>query len=1002
MMSTGNGGRLNRGAVIVVLALGVLAGVQAGSAPADAAQHAVHPAVLAASAAPRPPAAATRVGAVAAAQRIRLTVSLKVRDKAGLSALLAGLADPKSPYYHHYLSKGQFGPMFGPTLAQVAAVKAALKAAGLSPGSVSADRLHIPVTATAEQVEHAFGTTLINYRLPGGRVAFANATAPKIDASVASLVNGISGLDDLYLPKPASLHHAPSSGRRSWLSRPGIAKAITSRATAGAATACDAAETADPLTMNFWASYYGMTPLYDLGDLGQGQRIALLELEPNLPSDISAFESCYGVSTPVNYIPVDGGLPSGSGPASEAVLDIDILAALAPGATIDVYQAPDRETDIDDIMGRFVADDTDKTLSISWGSCEFETPRLDLNDRANLAMEAAAQGQTILAAAGDVGSSDCGPRNPSALTVKSPALTPYVVSVGGTTLATFGGDLEQVWNDPTTGATGGGISGDTCMPAYQYQPLIPGMFDGVTSATSSLCMTPATPQGFVRETPDVSANADPRSGYGIYHDGSWQGGWAGTSAATPLWAAIAALTNASPYCAAYASGSPGVQPAALYAMTAANQADIYGGSHPRILRDIKMGNNDWALADSHSGLYAAAAGYDMASGLGAPVVSGLDGQGLADNSFPGFAAAMCRQMATRSRSWHVTGVSPGSAPAGQPVTVTVTGTGFLPVADADEVRITSGTAGGTTVLATVPASCASATTCTATLPAEPAGTTVDVRVGVLNSGFSPGSPPDNDRFTYSQPAPHVSAVSPAHGTASGGTAVTITGTGLAGAQQVTFGGTPGTSLHVASDTSLTVTTPAGTEGTTAAVVVTGPGGTSNSGSYLWADTPHISSLSPARGTSNGGTRVTITGANFAGVTSVTFGGTPGTNLAVSGTGSLAVTTPAGSAGKTVPVVVTGAGGTSNSASYRYTAAPRVAALSPARGPLNGGTKITITGANFAAVKTVTFGGKPGTHLAVSGTGKLTVTAPKGTRRARVKVIITAAGGTSNTVLYLYT
>jgi hypothetical protein len=284
---------------------------------------------------------------------------------------------------------------------------------------------------------------------------------------------------------------------------------------------------------------------------------------------------------------------------------------------------------------------------------------------------------------------------------------------------------------------------------------------------------------------------------------------------------------------------------------------------------------------------------------------------------------------------------------------------------------------------------------------------VDVRVGVLNAGFSPGFPVDNDRFTYVQPAPQISAVSPSHGTASGGTAVTITGTGLAGAQQVTFGGTPGTNLTVSSDTSLTVTAPAGTEGKTAPVVVTGPGGTSNSGSYLWADTPHITSLSPARGTSNGGTRVTITGANFVGVKTVTFGGKPGTSLAVSGTGRLAVTTPAGTAGKAVSVVVTGVGGASNSVGYTYEAPapPHVAALSPSHGPLNGGTKLTITGANFTGVKKVTFGGKAGSHLAVSGTGTLTVTAPKGTKGtkgAKVKVIITAVGGTSNTVLYLYT
>jgi hypothetical protein len=994
--------RLNRVALFLLLALGTVVGVQAASLPADAAPSGVRPAVLTASAAPRLPAAATRVGAMDAAQQVHLTVSLKIRDQAGLNALLAGLADPKSPNYHHYLAKGQFGPVFGPTIDQVAAVEAALKAAGLSPGPASADRLHIPVTATAAQVQHAFGTTLVNYRLPGGRVAFANATAPAIDASVAPLVNGISGLDDLYLPQPASPHRAPLAGPVSWTSRPGIAKAAAPAISTGGPTPCDAAASAAPLTMDFWASYYQMAPLYQMGDLGQGQRVALLELEPNLPSDVSAFESCYGISTPVNYIPVDGGLPPGPGSVGEAALDIDVVAGLAPRATIDVYQAPDRSTDIDDIMGRFVGDDVDKTLSISWALCEVLTPRLDLDDRTNLAEEAVAQGQTILAATGDVGSSGCGPIQPDTLVVDSPALTANVVAVGGTSLCALCSDEEQVWNDRRDGATGGGLSGDTCAPAYQNQPLIPGMFDGVSDKKSSLCVTPGTPQGYVRQIPDVSAAADPLDGYGIFYNGNWQA-TGGTSASTPLWAAIAALTNASPFCAAYGSGDPGVLPMDLYAMTAANQAAIYGTTSPEILRDVITGNNDWPLASSHSGLYPAGKGYDMASGLGAPIVSGVNAHGQADNAFAGYAAAMCRQTATRNKTWHVTGVSPSSGTAGQPATMTITGTGFLPVDGADQVRVTTGTGGGTKVLADLPASCTSTTTCTATLPAEPAGTVVDVRVGVLSSGFSVGFPVDNDRFTYVQPAPQVSAISPAHGTASGGTTVTITGTGLTGAQSVTFGGTPGTNLTVTSDTSLTVTTPAGTEGSTAPVVVTTPGGTSNSAGYLWADTPHITSLSITTGTSKGGTRITITGAGFAGVTSVTFGGKPGTGLTVAGTTSLTVTTPAGGAeGKAVPVVVTGAGGTSNSIGYLWADTPHTTSVSPAQGTHNGGTKVTINGRNFAGVKAVTFGGKAGTHLAVPGAGTLTVTVPKGTKGAKVKVIITAADGTSNSVLYLYT
>jgi subtilase family serine protease len=905
----GKAWRLNRVALFVLLTLGTLTGVQAASLPADAAPSGARPVALAASAAPRLPAAATRVGAMAATQPVHLTVSLKIRDQAGLNALLAGLADPKSPYYHQYLRKGQFGPMFGPTPDQVAAVEAALKAAGLTPGPVSADRLRIPVTATAAQVEHAFGTPLVNYRLPGGRVAFANAAAPAIDASVAPLVSGISGLDDLYQPQPASLHHVPPVGPVSRTSRPGIARAATLAATAGPA-ACDAAVSTGSLTMNFWASYYGMTPLYEMGDLGQGQRIALLEMEPNLPSDVSAFESCYGISTPVNYIPVNGGLPSGPGPFGEAALDIEIAAALAPQATIDVYQAPDTQDDLDRIMARFVTDDTDKTLSVSWGLCELLVPAAQRTSEQTIAQEAVAQGQTILASSGDTGSSGCGPINPSALSVLAPALTPYMISVGGTTLANLDGDLEQVWNDRTNGATGGGLSGDTCMPVYQYQPLIPGMFDGVSDKTSSLCMTPTTPQGFVREVPDVSAEADPRSGHAIYHDGSWSGGWGGTSAAAPLWAAVAALTNASPYCAAYGSDNPGVLPMALYAMTAANQATIYGGTSAQILRDVKMGNNDWPLASSHSGLYPATRGYDMASGLGAPMVSGVSPQGPADNFFPGYAAAMCRQTATQSRSWAVTGVGPSSGKAGLPITVTISGTGFLPVDGAQQVRITS----GATVLATVPATCQSSIECTATLPAEPAGTVVDVQVSVLNAGYSAGSAAD--KFTYTA-APLISGISPAQGTAAGGNTVVIGGVNLAGAQSVTFGGTPGTNI-IAGDVRLTVTAPAGPAGTTVPVVVTGPGGTSNSVSYLYVATPQITAISPASGSANGGTKVTITGSNFIGVKSVTFGGKVGFSITVSGTSSLTVIAPFGTAGTTVPVVVTGAGGTSNSVSYLYT------------------------------------------------------------------------------------
>ena len=110
---------------------------------------------------------------------------------------------------------------------------------------------------------------------------------------------------------------------------------------------------------------------------------------------------------------------------------------------------------------------------------------------------------------------------------------------------------------------------------------------------------------YCREVPDVSADADPYTGYVIDYDGSWTG-IGGTSAAAPLWAAFMALTDASSSC----GGKPvGFANPALYGVAG-------GASYTSAFQDITVGNNDYT--ESNSGLYPAGAGYDMASGLGTP------------------------------------------------------------------------------------------------------------------------------------------------------------------------------------------------------------------------------------------------------------------------------------------------------------------------------------------------------------------------------------------------
>ena len=128
-------------------------------------------------------------------------------------------------------------------------------------------------------------------------------------------------------------------------------------------------------------------------------------------------------------------------------------------------------------------------LSSSWGLCESAWDAADLNADEELAEEADAQGQTILAASGDDGSTACSTSTaPDAtIDVNAPAVLPYVVSVGGTGLTSGGG--EVVWNDSATdeGAGGGGVSGSFCMPNYQYQPSIPGMFSSYDATSSAPC-----------------------------------------------------------------------------------------------------------------------------------------------------------------------------------------------------------------------------------------------------------------------------------------------------------------------------------------------------------------------------------------------------------------------------------------------------------------------------------------------------------------------------------
>jgi subtilase family serine protease len=811
--------------------LAALVGVLVAVAPSGAAARttaistAASPAVaLSASPAPALPAHAVRLGAVSPASVLRLDVTLQVPDQGALTAFLAGLSNRTSPYFHDFLQPGQFGRLFGPSLSQVATVEAALRAAGLSPGAVTSNRLAIPVTATAQQVQRAFGVSLVRYRLPGtkdaaGRVAFRNTTAPKLAAAAAPLVSGILGLNDLalshdMLSQPADPAPAGTARAAGTVSRPDAAGPQACAAASATATEFGG------YTANQLASYYLMSPLYGYGDFGKGVRVALAEIGPNLPSDITAYENCYGIKTPVKYLKVDGGAGTGSGePSPEAALDIEDVAGLAPQVSIDVYQAPGSDQGVYDMFNDIVKADKDKVVSASFGGCEaiFKAEDPSYLTAVRSVMEQAdAQGQTVFASSGDSGSSSCYPFNnaENAPDDNFPASSPDVIAVGGTTIIPSGG--ETVWNESAdgAGAGGGGDSIEWCMPSYQYKTDITGLISSL-SKTNSGCKS-SNKGSYVREIPDVSADADPESGYVIYAAGAWAVS-GGTSAAAPLWAAIAALIDASPFCADYGSGAAGVLPQGLYGMMGLDHSYVYE-SVPEGLADVTQGTNDYTPTGYTGGLYPATKGFDMATGLGVPLVTGEDGAGHASMFYPGLAALMCQYYAKKLTTSKVTGITPSAGLAGHIHTVTVHGTGFLPIAGADRAVIGS---------IVVNASCSSSTSCKITLPALSART---INIRMVAEDLAATAVSAKDRFRY-VPAPHAAALSPGKGTHKGGTTVTITGSNFVNVGSVKFGGKAGSHLRVISATKLTVVTPAGSG--TVTVTVNAAGGASNTLNYRY-------------------------------------------------------------------------------------------------------------------------------------------------------------------------
>ncbi len=577
--------------------------------------------------APQIPAGSSVVGSLASGTSLSVAVTLEPSDASALAAYAQSVSTPGSADYRHYLTVSQFRAQFAPSAAQISSVEGALRSAGLTPGSVSADGLSISVSGTASQLSTGFNTSLERVRLHSGRVAYTNTEAPRVASSVARIVQGVVGLSSLARAEPVGYARATTSEGDDLVRPSDDALAIHSvtdpTACSAASSAADGAYTADQI-----ASAYGFTTLFGDGDLGSGASVGLIELEPNSVDDIATYDTCYGVDPTINYTQVDGGAGGGDG-SGEAAFDIEQVAGLAPESTIDVFQAPNTNAGLLDDYRKAIVNGV-KVISTSWGECESDNGDSMTDAEQTLFEEAATEGISVFAASGDDGSTDCfnddsGPGQPpqesSGLAVDDPGSDPYVTSVGGTSLPSLTAPSDQsVW-DNAEGASGGGISSVWTMPTYQQDAS--STLDVISSQSSST--TCEAPSGtYCREVPDVSADADPDTGYVIYWngDGAEHGdgdiqGWqaiGGTSGAAPLWAALTADADSSTACN---GTSIGFMNPALY--TVASNATSYADD----FTDVASGTNDYSASGYTGGLYPAVTGYDMATGLGTPLAAAL-------------------------------------------------------------------------------------------------------------------------------------------------------------------------------------------------------------------------------------------------------------------------------------------------------------------------------------------------------------------------------------------
>jgi subtilase family serine protease len=575
--------------------------------------------------------------------RMLLVLRRSNEQETALQTLLAAQQDPHSPNYHKWLTPDEFGKRFGVADADLQTVTSYLSAQGMSVGRVYGGHMAIEVGATAGQIRSTFQTEIHTYSV-GGKTFYANNSNPKIPSALRSVVSGFAALNNFKA--------AGGSGAGAQATLDTATHTLKPLYTTGNTTKTYGVSPAD------LAAQYGIPASNQQGLGGANVIVGIIGDSDINVSYVNNYRTIFGLGTNPPVVIVDGNDPGVNDDAYIAYKQIELVGAVAPKAAIYYYTSADTDYDtgMDFALIRAISDNQVQVLVNGFQSCETAIGSGGMQLVNQSVEQAAAQGMTVVAAAGNTGSAGCEVPGTtgnasSGYAVNGYATSPYLTAVGGTDFY-YGTGLpathywiansgyksiqntpipEQVWNDSlpnyTNGTPGGsvklaggggistagadGVSTPQPIPSYQFNNgnartisstnrIIPDVSFFAGSGANNTEGYNSAAYLFCMQPSDCQATGTPQFTYS-----------GGTEASSAVFAgAVALAVNKLNSGSRFGLGN--VNPS-LYSLLGSTI----------VAHDVRIGNNELACVSGTANCsnsvmtgYAAGTGYDAASGLG--------------------------------------------------------------------------------------------------------------------------------------------------------------------------------------------------------------------------------------------------------------------------------------------------------------------------------------------------------------------------------------------------